>query len=96
MPFEATAPFKGVALVTGSANGIGRTIAIKLASEGYDIAMNDLAVNTKDLDAAREEINKEYPARRVCMLVADVSIEEEVKKMVDGVVEALGRLDVVS
>ncbi|KAF8555032.1 NAD(P)-binding protein [Imleria badia] len=95
MPFEPTAPSKGVALVTGSANGIGRTIAIRLASDGYDIALNDLAVNRHNLDTAREEINKEYPARRVCVLVADVSIEEEVKNMVDGAVDALGRLDVM-
>lgn len=96
MPFEPTAPSKGVALVTGSASGIGRGIAIRLASEGYDIALNDLAVNEHNLDATREEILTDYPARRVCMLIADVSIEEQVKNMVDRAVEALGHLDVVS
>jgi len=95
MPLESTAPSKGVALVTGSGNGIGRTIAIRLASDGYDIALNDLAINKHNLDAAREEINTAYPGRQVCVLVADVRIEEEVKDMVDVVVEALGRLDVV-
>ena len=95
MSFESTTPSKGVALVTGSGNGIGRTIAIRLVSDGYDIALNDLAINKHNLDAVREEINTEYPGRKVHVLVADVSIEEEVKDMVDGVVEALGRLDVV-
>jgi NAD(P)-dependent dehydrogenase (short-subunit alcohol dehydrogenase family) len=95
MTFELTTPSKGVALVTGSGNGIGRAIAIRLANDGYDIALNDLVTNKNNLDATREEINTEYPGRRVCVLVADVSIEEEVKNMVDGTVEALGRLDVM-
>ena len=82
--------------MTGSANGIGRTIALRLASDGYDIALNDLAVNEHSLDATSKEINTKYPDRRVCALVANVSIEEEVKNMIDGVVKALGRLDVVS
>ena len=96
MALESNPPSKGVALVTGSGNGIGRTIAIRLANDGYDIVLNDLTVNGDNLDATREEIITGYPGRRVCVLVADVSIEEEVKNMVDGAVEALGRLDVVS
>lgn len=54
MALESTPPSKGVALVTGSGNGIGRTIAIRLANDGYDIALNDLAINKDNLDAARE------------------------------------------
>ena len=96
MALESTPPSKGVALVTGSGSGIGRTIAIRLANDGYDIALNDLAISKDNLDAAREEIIAECPGQRVCILVADVSIEEDVKNMVDGAVEALGRLDVVS
>lgn len=31
------------ALVTGSANGIGRAIALRLAQDGFQVAINDLA-----------------------------------------------------
>jgi len=95
MPFEGITKSKGVALVTGSANGIGRAIALRLASDGYDIALNDLAVNQGALDAASEEINTRYPERRVCAFVADVSIEEQVRNMIDDTTNALGRLDVM-
>lgn len=96
MSTETAGSVKGVALVTGSGQGIGRSIALRLASDGYDIGLNDIQANKNKLEVLSTEITQQYPGRRVCVLVADVSVEEEVKDMVDGVVAALGRLDVVS
>ncbi|KIJ58227.1 hypothetical protein HYDPIDRAFT_34377 [Hydnomerulius pinastri MD-312] len=86
---------KGVALVTGSGRGIGRSIALRLASEGYDLGLNDIPKNKGNLDEISAEIASEYPGRRVCVLLADVSVEDEVKAMVEGVVKQLGQLDVM-
>ncbi|KAI9435571.1 hypothetical protein H4582DRAFT_1817593 [Lactarius indigo] len=81
-----------VALVTGAARGIGRTIALRLAEDGFDVAVNDVS-GTPELDGLVKEI--ESKGRRSLGVPADVSLELEVEKMVQTVVQDLGSLDVM-
>ncbi|KAJ6482586.1 NAD-binding protein [Mycena sanguinolenta] len=84
---------KGVVLVTGAAQGIGRSIALRLADDGFDVAVNDISSNSEKLDALVSEIQEK--GRAGSKYVADVSQDEQVKRMVEEVVERHGSLDVM-
>jgi 3-oxoacyl-[acyl-carrier protein] reductase len=90
------APDRPAALVTGSASGIGRAAALRLARAGYDVAINysrseDAARQTlAELDglAGRESLGGRYLALR-----ADVSDDAAVAALVAEAGETFGRLD---
>ncbi|KAJ7097565.1 hypothetical protein C8R44DRAFT_889106 [Mycena epipterygia] len=86
---------KGFALVTGAdrTQGIGRDVALRLADDGFDVAVNDLEGKSANLDTLVEEIQKKGRASAKC--VANVSEEDQVKEMVELAVQKLGRLDVM-
>ena len=85
---------KGIALITGSAQGLGRSIALRLARDGFDIALNDVSSKRDQLRAVADDVEK--LGRKSVLVPADVTAEEEVKRMVQEVVEGLEGLDVVS
>lgn len=80
-----------VALITGSARGIGRTVARRLASEGADLALNDLDA------AALEGLVAEIRGlgRRVLALPADITNTAQVNAMVQRAADEFGRIDVL-
>lgn len=80
------------ALVTGGSRGIGRGIAIELAREGADVAVNF----RRDEDAARATVaDIERLGRRAVAVQADVAEWPAVEAMVARALEALGGLDLV-
>jgi 3-oxoacyl-[acyl-carrier protein] reductase len=80
-----------VAIVTGSAQGIGRAIALNLAGGGARIALTDM--RAAQLDAVVQEIEAQGgKAIRYCV---DVTDREAVQKMVDQTLEAWGKVDIL-
>ena len=80
-----------VAIVTGAAGGMGRAISLRLASDGFDVAVNDIR-GTPELDRLIQEIKSK--GRRSIGVPADISLESEVEGMIQKVVQELGSLDV--
>ncbi|MBU0437398.1 3-oxoacyl-[acyl-carrier-protein] reductase [Staphylococcus succinus] len=80
------------ALVTGASRGIGRSIAIQLAEEGYNVAVNYAGSKDK-ADAVVEEIKAK--GVESFSIQANVAVGTEVKTMIKEVVNQFGSVDVL-
>jgi len=80
------------ALVTGGSRGIGRAIALELARQGADVAVN-YARNTEAATQVVAEI--ETLGRSAVALPADVGDFDKAAALVKAAIKALGRLDVL-
>lgn len=81
-----------VALITGASRGIGKQIAITLAKEGYNIALNYRS-EKEGYEETKAEIEK-YNVE-VFPVMGDVSSFEDCEKMVKEIIEKFGRIDVL-
>jgi meso-butanediol dehydrogenase/(S,S)-butanediol dehydrogenase/diacetyl reductase len=80
------------ALVTGAARGMGRAIALRLARDGLNVAVNDVQANSSELHKVQQEI--EQIGRKSLAITADVSVNKPVEAMMQDVAQKLGSLDV--
>jgi 3-oxoacyl-[acyl-carrier protein] reductase len=80
------------ALVTGASRGIGREIALELARQGANVA-----VNFSGSEAKANEVVDEIKAlgREAFAVKCDVSSSEEVAAMVKGTIDNFGKLDIL-
>lgn len=83
---------KKVIIVTGASRGIGREIAKTLATEGYQVIanFNKSEEKAKDLQNELKEQGIE-----IDIFKCDVSKREEVRQMVDFVINKYGKIDVL-
>ena len=83
---------KPAALVTGAATGIGRSAAIALAKNGYDVVVNF----NRSEDAAKITANEaEAAGARTLLYRSDVSDDTRVRAMLAATEKEFGRLDVL-
>jgi 3-oxoacyl-[acyl-carrier protein] reductase len=80
------------AIVTGGSLGIGTAVAIGLAREGVDVAVN---YRRHDTEAKQVVAEIEKLGRKGLAVKADVSSYDDAMKMVQQVQEAFGRLDIL-
>lgn len=80
-----------IALVTGAGRGIGKAIALALARDGGDIAIND--IDSADAEEPAEEIRA--LGRKSMVALANVVEEAEVREMMDRVVRQWGGIDIL-
>ena len=80
-------------LVTGAARGIEKQIAITLATEEYDVAINYREM-TEELEKLKSEIENDYNVK-CCLVQGDVSNFEDAENMVKQAVQELGNIDVL-
>ena len=80
-----------VALVTGSARGIGKAICARLAAEGARIAVLDLRL--EDAQATADEFKANGVDARA--YAANVAVTAEAQAAVEAVVKDFGRLDIL-
>ena len=80
------------AIVTGSGRGIGKAIAIKLASFGANVVINDIP-QSEDAEKTSDEI-KAMGVGSICVK-GDVRNIDDVKALVDTTVKEFGGVDII-
>ncbi len=80
------------ALITGAGTGIGRSIALRLAAAGADIAIN---YSRSEKEALQTQKAVQESGVRSLVYKADVADDGQVRAMVGETIEKLGRLDIL-
>ena len=80
------------ALITGATRGIGKQIAITLAKQGYNIALNYRKEN-EELENTKKEIEK--IGVQILAVKGDVANFEDCENFVKQVIERFGQIDVL-
>lgn len=80
-----------VALITGASRGIGKSIATRLSAMGMHLVVT--ARNDKKLELLKKELEKR--GTKVHKIVADLSLPNTPKQLIDQTIQTFGRLDLL-
>ncbi|MBW4556331.1 MAG: glucose 1-dehydrogenase [Trichormus sp. ATA11-4-KO1] len=88
------------ALITGATSGIGQAIAVKLAEEGCNIAINyrknpESGSDTEEMAVQKACADIENCGMQSLLVQGDVSQESDIVTMVNSVIEKFGSLDIL-
>lgn len=87
-------PLSGrIALITGSAGGIGKAIAKKFAEEGACVIIND--INTERMEGAMADFHKLFGRDTAAAVLLDVTNEETIENAFDATALAFGGVDII-
>lgn len=82
-----------IVLITGATRGMGKAETYEFASKGYDIIINYVK-SKEQAEYLKKDIEAKYNVK-VLTIQADLSQEEEVKKLVKKSLDEFGRVDVL-
>ena len=80
-----------VVVITGGSSGAGEALAYRFSSEGFNVVIG--GTNLERLKKVQSKIQSS--GSKCEYIVHDVSLEREVKKMIDHTIKSYGRLDVL-
>src|SRR5664280_406077 len=84
---------KPVAVITGASRGIGRSVAIALANEGYDIAAIGRSVDSEGMENLEPEVEKR--GVQFFPVGLDISCTSCQKEVVSNILDRYGRIDIL-
>ncbi|GAB3510387.1 Rossmann-fold NAD(P)-binding domain-containing protein [Emticicia fontis] len=81
-----------IAIVTGGDSGIGRAICVAFAREGANVA---IVYRKESADAKETQKLVEEKGTKAMIVAADISIESNCQKIIDKVIKAWGKIDIL-
>ena len=81
-------PHNKVAIITGSAQGLGKAFAARLLEVGVKVCISD--VNKEKGEATLAELGERFGPEKVCFVQCDVTKEEEFRNLFDRAEENFG------
>jgi 3-oxoacyl-[acyl-carrier protein] reductase len=80
-----------VAVITGASKGIGRSVALAMASAGADVAIS--ARSTDLLESLADEIKE--TGRQAFVFAGNMAVEKEIQQFIKNAAEHFGRMDIL-